>query len=142
MSGLTTIGSSGRRRRGGAVIPPAIAFAVLLGIWELIVRGFDIKPLVLPAPSRIASAINADWSGWLAAAWVTGQEAFGGFVLALIAALVLAVAATAAPVIERALLPVVTVVQLVPVVALAPALVIGLGFDLRPRILVAALITF
>ena len=57
-------------------------------------------------------------------------------------ALVLAVAATASPALERAMLPVVTVVQLVPVVALAPALVIGLGFGQTPRVLVAALITF
>lgn len=135
-------GGHGPRRLGGAVLPPAIAFAVLIGTWELLVRALDVKPLVLPAPSAIAAAVNRDWGGWLAAAWVTGQEAFGGFLVALVVALVLAVAATAAPAVERAVLPVVTVVQLIPVVALAPALVIGLGFDLRPRILVAALITF
>ena len=130
------------RRRTANVVPPLVAFAVLLGSWELIVRGFSIKKLVLPAPSAIAKAIGEDPSGWLYAAWVTGQEALFGFLIALVVSLVLAVAATAAPSIERAVLPVVTVVQLVPVVALAPALVIGLGFGQTPRVLVAALITF
>ncbi len=133
--------SIGRYTRS-SLLPPLLAFAVLLGLWELLVRAFAVKTLVLPAPSAIARAVAQDWSGWLAAAWVTGQEAAGGFLLALVVALALAVAATAAPTLERAVLPVVTVVQLIPVVALAPALVIGLGFDLRPRILVAALITF
>lgn len=130
------------RQAGRTIVPPLIAFTILLGTWELAVWAFGIKKLILPAPSAIAAAIAEDWNGWLAAAWVTGQEAFFGFAIALVVSLLLAVAATAAPALERALLPVVTVVQLVPVVALAPALVIGLGFGPAPRILVAALITF
>lgn len=130
------------RRSATSLLPPLVAFAVLLGVWELLVRAFDVKKLVLPSPSAIAGAVSADWSGWLAAAWVTGQEALLGFLLALVVALALAVAAISTPLVERAILPVVTVVQLVPVVALAPALVIGLGFGQTPRVLVAALITF
>jgi len=130
------------RRPVRHLLPPMVAFAFLLGTWELVVRAFAIKSLVLPAPSAIAEAVTADWSGWLHAAWVTGQEALMGFVIALLVSLVLAVAAISAPAVERAVLPVVTVVQLVPVVALAPALVIGLGFGPAPRVLVAALITF
>lgn len=126
----------------GAVGPPLVAFTVLLGGWEAAVRLTGIRRLVLPAPSAIAGAVVEDWRGWIDAAWVTAQEALAGFGLALVVALVLAVAATAAPSVERAVLPVVTVVQLVPVVALAPALVIGLGFGMTPRVLVAALITF
>lgn len=126
----------------GAVGPPLLAFTVLLGSWEALVRWRDVSRLVLPPPSAIAGAIVSDWQGWLASAWVTAQEAFVGFALALVIALVLAVAATAAETVERAVLPVVSVVQLVPVVALAPALVIGLGFGMTPRVLVAALITF
>lgn len=134
---------STRTRRGaGALIPPVVAFVVLLGGWELYVRARDVKKLILPAPSKIARAVLEDRRGWVAAAWVTGQEAFFGFLIALVVALLLAVAATASRAVERAVLPVVTVVQLIPVVALAPALVIGLGFDMRPRVLVAALIAF
>ncbi len=136
-------GGSTRSRRGaGAVLPPLVAFVVFLGGWELWVRARNVKKLVLPAPSKIAGAVMEDRSAWLGAAWVTGQEAFFGFMIALVVALLLAVAATASRAVERAVLPVVTVVQLIPVVALAPALVIGLGFDMRPRVLVAALIAF
>lgn len=131
-----------RRRGAAAVLPPLVAFAALLGLWELTVRAFDIKALVLPAPSGIGRAVAHDWSGWLRAAWITGQEALLGFLIALAVSLVLAVAAISARAVERAILPVVTVVQLIPVVALAPALVIGLGFGQTPRVLVAALITF
>ncbi|MFN0030075.1 MAG: ABC transporter permease [Acidimicrobiales bacterium] len=132
-----------RTRRGaGALFPPMVAFVVLLGGWELYVRVRNVKSLVLPAPSKIARAVLEDRSGWVAAAWVTGQEAFFGFLIALGVALALAVAATTTRSVERAVLPVVTVVQLIPVVALAPALVIGLGFGMWPRVLVAGLIAF
>ncbi len=124
------------------ILPPLVAFTVLLGAWELLVRAFGIAKLILPAPSAIATAITSDWGGWYRAAMVTGKEALCGFIIALAVALVLAVVATSTPALERAVLPVVTVVQLIPVVALAPALVIGLGFGPAPRILVAALITF
>jgi NitT/TauT family transport system permease protein len=131
-----------RLRLGASLLPPLIAFAVLGGVWELVVRGFGIRELVLPAPSAIGRAVWDNRGGWLHDAWVTGQEAFLGFLIALAVALALAIAATFSRPVERAVLPVITVMQLIPVVALGPALVIGLGFGLTPRIVVAALITF
>ena len=131
-----------RLRLRTSLLPPLIAFAVIGGLWEAVVKGFGIRELVLPAPSAIGGAVWDNRSGWLHDAWVTGQEAFLGFLIALAVALTLALAATFSRPVERALLPVITVMQLIPVVALGPALVIGLGFGLTPRIVVAALITF
>lgn len=125
-----------------AVLPPLCAFAVIAGVWEALVRLFSVQRLVLPPPSAIARAVAESPSAWFHDALVTGQEAALGLALALFVALATAVAATYARPIERAVLPVITVLQLIPVVALGPALVIGLGFGMRPRVIVAALITF
>lgn len=131
-----------RVRLRASIGPPVVAFAAIGGVWELIVRALGIRKLVLPPPTAIAGAVWDNRGGWLHDAWITGQEAFFGLMIALGVALVLAIAATYARPIERAVLPVITVMQLIPVVALGPALVIGLGFGMRPRIVVAALITF
>ena len=85
----------------------------------------------------------ADHPGvWWHDALVTGKEALLGFVVAFMVALVLAVLMVHVRPLERALLPVITMVQVTPIIALAPPLVVWLGFGLTPKVLMAALITF
>jgi NitT/TauT family transport system permease protein len=130
------------RRTLGAVLPPLVAFAVLFGGWELFVRVRDISPLVLPAPSAIVRAVWDDPTYWLEQARVTGWEAFLGLLVATIVAWILAIAMAESRTMDRALSPVVTMIQVTPVIALATPLVIWLGFGLAPKIVKAALITF
>ncbi|QGG94886.1 ABC transporter permease [Actinomarinicola tropica] len=133
----------GRHRRAlAAVVPPALAFAVLFGSWELFVRLRDISPLVLPAPTAIWGALSEEPSYWWDQALVTGTEALLGLVVATVVALGIAVLMSHFRAVDRALGPVVTMVQVTPVIALATPLVIWLGFGLAPKVVMAALITF
>ena len=130
------------RRTVRAVAPPLVAFAVLFGGWEWFVRARDIKIIILPAPSDIGTELWNRPGRWWDDAMVTGWEALLGFLLAFVVAIVLAVLISHSRVAERALMPVVTMVQVTPVIALAVPLVIWLGFGPAPKILMAALITF
>lgn len=130
------------RRLVPSLLPPLVAFACVLGAWEGYVAVFDVRRIILPAPSAILRAVADSPGRWWSDALVTGREALVGFLLALVVALVIAVAVTHSRLLERALLPVIAMVQVIPIIALAPPLVIWLGFGLAPKVVMAALITF
>lgn len=130
------------RRALSAVLPPVLAFAVLFGGWELLVRVRDISEIVLPAPSAIFREVWDDPGYWWDQAVVTGREALLGLLAATVVALAIAILIAHSRTMDRALSPVVTMIQVTPVIALATPLVIWLGFGLAPKVVMAALITF
>lgn len=131
-----------RRLLAGRIGPPLVAFALLLGAWEAFVRLRGVRRFLLPAPSAVARELWDNRGAWWDDAVVTGREAVVGFLVALVLALVLAIAIVHVRPLERALLPVITMVQVTPIIALAPPLVVWLGFGLSPKVVMAALITF
>jgi NitT/TauT family transport system permease protein len=122
-------------------IAPLTGLAVLFGLWELYVRVADIRPLVLPRPSFVVDEVVDDPHFFFVQnGWPTVQEAFWGFVLALVVGGALATAMVHSRFVERASLPVIVLVQVTPVVALAPAFLAVFGFRSPwPEILTAAL---
>jgi len=132
----------GARRLAASVLPPAVAFAVLVGGWEWFVRARDIKEIILPAPSDIAEELWRRPGRWWDDAVVTGWEALLGFAVAFVVAIALAIVISHSRLAERALMPVVTMIQVTPVIALSVPLVIWLGFGAAPKVVMAALITF
>ncbi|AGP60603.1 ABC transporter permease [Streptomyces rapamycinicus] len=119
-------------------------FAVLLGIWETAVRVAGVSPIIVPPPSEVFTAL---WDGILDGqlafhTWVTLQEIIGGFLLAVAFALATALLVTQWKVAEKAVLPLVVVVQTVPKVAMAPMLLIWFGFGMTSKTLTTALIAF
>ncbi len=75
-------------------------------------------------------------------AWVTLQEVLIGFAIALVGGVLLAVLIHASPVVERALYPIVIASQAIPLVALAPLLLVWFGYGLGPKVIVTALVAF
>jgi NitT/TauT family transport system permease protein len=142
--------STGETRSPGAVargaievmLPPALALALLLLGWEAWVRLRDVPDYLLPAPSAIAAALEANPGRYLEGARVSLGHALGGLVLGSTAAFVLAVLMAHSRTLERAIYPIAILVKVTPVVAVAPLLIIWFGFGAAPKIVVAALITF
>ncbi len=131
------------RRALGRLVPTVVAFGLLFGLWQAIVEWRDIKRLVLPPPSAVVADLWRQPGYWWHHAWVTGQEALIGFVLALVVALLLAVAIVHSRLAERALLPVLTMIQVTPIIALAvPLFILFRSFGLGPKIVMSALVTF
>jgi NitT/TauT family transport system permease protein len=122
--------------------PPLFAFLCLAALWQVAVDVRNISPLVLPAPSAIAGNLADNWSFYLDDAWVTLREASLGFVIAVVLSLVLAAIMTNSRLAHHAINPLQTALRSMPVVALAPALVMWLGFGDAPKVIIAAIITF
>jgi len=122
--------------------PPALIMLIALGLWELVVRLAHIPEYLLPAPSQVAADLAADWPVLAPALLVTLWEVLLGFVIAAVAGVALAVLLHLSPVARRAVYPLLIGSQTVPIIVLAPILVIMLGYGIAPKLVIVALICF
>ncbi len=123
-------------------IAPLALLIAALAVWEIWVRWADTPRWFLPSPSVIARTIVHDRSLLLDNAWVTLQEILLGFLVALVAGILAASAIHGSRVVEQTLYPVLVASQAVPIVALAPLLLIWFGHGLAPKVIVTALVAF
>ncbi len=131
------------RLRGSLqILLPLLLTAAVFGIWDLVVRVFDIQPYVLPAPRAVFSQIGTDWDVLQPAMFQTIEEFVIGFAVGVACGFVLAVAMGQSRILQRGLYPLLIASQAVPIIAIAAALVIWLGFGLTPKIVIVALIVF
>ncbi|MDO8974108.1 ABC transporter permease [Reyranella sp.] len=134
-----------RRKKSAAlyeVVLPLIATACLFLLWEGACRAFAIPGYLLPAPSDIwidTMAIGSTVAGHTAATFKTVML---GFVVSILISLPLAVILTASPAIAAAVYPFLVWTQSIPKVALAPILVVLLGTNELPRIVITVLVAF
>jgi ABC-type nitrate/sulfonate/bicarbonate transport system permease component len=122
--------------------PPATLLLLLLGAWQLYSALGPVDALVLPAPSDVASALWTDRALLSSDLTVTASEALLGLLIALTAALALASAIHAVPIFRRAAYPLLIVSQTIPILILAPLLVIWLGLGAAPKLAIVALVSF
>jgi NitT/TauT family transport system permease protein len=124
---------------------PALVTGVLLvAAWELVPRVFGVSELLLPPASAVGRALVDQLRRGLILdnLLVTLWEALAGFALGSAAGIVAAALITRSPLLERALLPYLVGLQALPKVALAPLLVVWLGFGLGSKIAIATVIAF
>jgi NitT/TauT family transport system permease protein len=124
-----------------AVITLAVVIGVTLAV-ELIVRARHVAPYFFPPPSAVLSELIRQPGLFARNALVTLYEAAAGLALAAAAAMAFAAAALHSRLLDRILSPLVVASQTVPVIALAPLLVLWLGYGALPRVIVCALIAF
>lgn len=133
----------GRRTRWRAVLPLLATIAVVVAFWELFIYLTGEPEYVLPPLHQILyTAIAKAPDRFLPAAWVTLQEMLLGFFWGVVAGLALGTLIFHSRVLRRALLPIVIGTQAIPVIAIAPILILWFGFDMLPKIIVTALIVF
>jgi len=119
-----------------------LVLAVLLAAWEAYVQLRGVPEYLLPAPSQIAQALWDDRSTLASQALVTLKEMLLGFAAAVVIGFAAAVLLHLVPWLRGAVQPILIASQSVPVVAIAPILVIYLGFGLAPKVLIVALVCF
>lgn len=122
-------------------IPLLFALVVLL-IWELGVIMLHIPDYLLPRPSAVLNRLVADHQILIEQSVVTLIEAVLGFVLASTLGMVFAILIASSRILERTLYPYAVIAKVVPIVAIAPLLMIWLGFGIAPKIVIAAIISF
>jgi NitT/TauT family transport system permease protein len=134
-----------RHMSGNAeVLLMPLILASMLGIWELLVRIGGYPPFILPSPGRVWSKfliVAADGTLWRHTR-ITLLEIAGGLSLGLMVALVIGYGLAKFPLLERLLSPYIVASQSVPVVAIAPLVVIWFGFGELSKVLVCALTVF
>lgn len=120
-------------------LPSLITFVAAGALWQLI---SFFNPYVIPSLQAIWQSLVGDagmyWSNLL----VTAQEVVVGAAAGIIAGFVLAVVMAEFALIERAVMPLVVVVMVTPIVAIAPALVVAFGFGMVPKYIVTGLVVF
>lgn len=121
---------------------PTAFIAVLLLFWEAVVRLLHIPLYVLPSPVQVLAALGAESQTLFGHALVTVTEALCGIIISLILALVLGILMDSFPLIKKGLYPILVVTQTVPMIVLAPILIIYMGFGPAPKILTVVLMCF
>jgi len=123
-----SVATSARERRDRVlrVVLPIIVLTLGLAIWELAVRIDGIPPYVLPAPGLIVQTLVNDWALLSQSLWVTLVTTFEGFLLAAVGGVGLAVLFNQSRLVEYSLYPYAVILQVTPIVAIAPLLLIYL----------------
>ena len=130
-----------RRLLGEPLIPAATLLAALLA-WEVATYAFRIPRFIMPAPSAI---LGEGWEWryrFIGHTWVTLYETLGGFALSMVVGVPLAVLIVYSPALRAAIYPLVILAQSVPKIAIAPVLLLVLGYGEVPKMVVAFLVAF
>ena len=122
--------------------PTAVFLIIVLVIWEALVRGLDIQPWLVPAPSAI-------WVAFVETRHLLGEhiaktlsEVVAGLALAILTGILSAAALDFSPSLRRIIYPLLVLSQTIPILALAPLLIIWFGFGLLPKVIVVTLFCF
>jgi len=122
---------------------PVATFLIILAIWEVGTRAFGVPTYILPAPSRIAAGFQViEISRWFEHIWATLRVALLGFGFAILISLPIAIGLAKSRILSRAFYPLLVVIQSVPIVAVAPIIIVVLGTDDAPRIVITFMISF
>lgn len=130
-----------RERFMKAALPIGTGLGLLLA-WELGVRLFKVPPFIAPAPSDVAMVFVNQWPLLASNFWPTFYESVLGFIAGNTIAILLAVAFVHSRTAERAFFPIAVFINTIPVLAMAPILVLIFGAGLTAKVVIAALICF
>ncbi|MEE1612861.1 ABC transporter permease [Microvirga sp. CF3016] len=111
------------------IVLPLIVFAAAVAAWEAVVHVRGIPPYILPAPSLVARTLVADWPLLSASLLTTLGTTITGLVLAVLGGVLLAILLSLSKIVEYSLYPFAVVLQVTPVIAIAPLLLIYMPQD-------------
>ena len=121
---------------------PAAAILLLLLLWQLICTIGQPPKYILPSPADVLRAFREDWLLMLSHARVTLSETFIGLIAGIIIGFLTAVLMDHFEIVRKMLYPLIVVSQTIPTIAIAPLLVIWLGYQMLPKIILIILVVF
>ncbi|AVH29285.1 ABC transporter permease [Vibrio diabolicus] len=119
-----------------------ISTVVILGLWQLVVVVFDMPGFILPSPIEVLDRLVTRYDVLLKHTWVTAQEILLGLALGLSMGLLFALQMLMFEPLKRWLLPILIASQAIPVFAIAPVLMLWLGYGIASKVVMAAIIIF
>ena len=127
----------------GRWLPPVVFGLTLLLLWEFVVRGFGVSPVLLPPPSAVAARLVNDWPTlWADVRQTFLQGALSGYAIGCGAAFLTGVAVDRMPFLRAGLLPVGNFASALPIIGMAPIMVMWFGFDWQSKAAVVVLMVF
>lgn len=130
------------RSRLKAYLPAVVAVATALGLWQLLSASGLVPGYMLPSPAEVLAVFPTDGPLLLEHGLITLQEAALGLAAGVAFGFAVAVLMDAFDALRRAIYPLLVLSQTIPVVAIAPLLVLWLGYDIMPKVVLVALMTF
>lgn len=124
------------------VVPPVLAVIAVIAAWQTASDQGWVPANMLPSPARVAEQAWLNRDDLLTNARPTVEATLLGFCLSVAAAVVIAAILDFSMILRRAVLPLLIVSQTLPIIAIAPLMILWFGFDLTPKILLVAFVTF
>jgi NitT/TauT family transport system permease protein len=124
------------------VAPPLIFALAIVAVWEAGAVFFRVPDILLPAPSKVISAMIDGWQLYLRHTWPTLSEILVGYGIAVILGTLCGLVIAFSRLVGNAIYPALVATQIMPKVAFAPLLVVWFGFGLMPKLILIALIAF
>jgi NitT/TauT family transport system permease protein len=129
--------------RAAGIAVPILFGAVLLWLWQVLVTGFQVPQILLPAPSQIGARFAASTDTlWVDFVQTFIRSAIPGFLIGSGAGFLTAVAIDRSPFLQRGLLPLGSAVSAMPIVGIAPVMIMWFGFDWHSKAAVVVVMTF
>ncbi len=122
------------------MLPPLITVGGLLIVWEACVRIGGVSERTLAAPTQIVASMVSTWPELIHAAAVTTVEAVGGFIIAVVAGVLIGVGLYTSRTLCHALNPLLVAAQTIPLITIAPLFVIWFGFEPVGKIVLVAVL--
>jgi NitT/TauT family transport system permease protein len=126
------------------VIVPVVLGAIVVGIWQVLVWWLEVPKFVLPGPSLIVASLFTDFGSLLTSLWITLRITLMAFFIALGAGVALAVLSVQSRLVEISIFPYAVILQVTPVVAIAPLILIWVGLEHvdRALLILATIVAF
>lgn len=124
------------------IVAPIVIGLVMLGAWQWAVQRFNVPPYILPGPIAIARALVADWGSLSVSLWITLEITALALAAAVVVGGVLAILFTQSKWIELSFFPYAIVLQVTPIVAIAPLIIIWVNDTLYSLLVCAWLVAF
>lgn len=131
-----------RRALTRNLLAPCLSLVLIVLIWDAIVVWGHVASYIAPTPWSAFRAVVDDWGTVWPLTWMTITETVYGFVIGALLGFLLGVALGKMPLVQRLVYPVLILTQAVPIVALAPPIVLIFGFALVPKVIIVAWIVF
>ncbi len=130
------------------VLLPMALIATLFGLWQIaasagwIADALNLEPFLVPSPAEVGDALWSSRSLLLENAWVTLREILVGLAAGIVIGIVLSILMRFSALLRDAVYPLTVALQAVPIVVIAPILVIWFGYGIWPKVIVVALAVF
>lgn len=132
----------GASRRWAGVLKPAVFLLLLVLLWDLAIRVFNVPPYQVPAPLEVVRTLATDWRDLLAQCVPTFTATVLGFLLSALVGVPVAMLIASSKLAEDYVYPLLVFSQSIPKVAVAPLFVVWFGFGLVPKVVSAFLLAF